>query len=39
MGKMEKCGKVRQATDVNVMQHRKDVICMLDTAGQNTKPH
>jgi hypothetical protein len=27
---VEKYGRARQATDGNILQHRKDAICMLD---------
>jgi hypothetical protein len=32
---VEKYGRVRQATDDNIIWRRKDVICMLDNKGKN----
>jgi hypothetical protein len=35
---VEKLCIARQATDHNIIQHRPDVICMLDNGGKNTNP-
>jgi len=39
-GKMlEKYGRAGQATNVNIIRRRKDVICVLDTSDRNTEPY
>jgi len=36
---MEKYGTVGQTKDDNIIQHRKDAICMQHNKGMNTHTH